>query len=94
MYIEVDLVDIQLVQQLRLKQCQNKNLPILRAVNQQNLPTYRVYNVRLELTDSYRVCQTTLRPYIIVDQDPGDSQILLGMLALTEQRILVDCEAY
>ena len=29
-----------------------------------------------------------------MDQDPGDSQILLGMPALTEQKILVDCEAY
>ena len=94
MHAKVDLVDIQLVQQLCLKQCQNKNLPILQAVNQQNLPTYRVYNVCLELTDSYRVHQTTLWPYITVDQDLGDSQILLGMLALTKQKILVDCEAY
>ena len=29
------------------------------AVNQQNLPTYRAYYLHLELTDSYRVRQTT-----------------------------------
>ena len=73
MHAKVDLVDIQLIQQLHLKQCQNKNLPILQAVNQQNLPTYRVYNVHLELTDSYRVRQTTWRPYIAINQDLGDS---------------------
>ena len=87
-------MDIQLVRQLGLKQCRNRNLPILRAVNQQDLPTYGAYNVRLELTDSYGARRTTLRPYIAVDRDPGDSQILLGMPALTEQGILVDCEAY
>ncbi len=63
-------------------------------MNQQNLPTHGVYNLRLELTDSYRVRRTTLWPYIAIDQDPGDSQILLGMPALTELKILVDCEAY
>ncbi len=87
-------MDIQLVRQLGLKQCQNKNLPILRAVNQQDLPTYGAYNLRLELTDSYGVRRTTRRPYIAIDRDPGDSQILLGMPALTELKILVDCEAY
>jgi hypothetical protein len=33
MYIEVDLVDIKLVRQLGLKQCRNKDLPILQAIN-------------------------------------------------------------
>ncbi len=93
-HAEVDLVDIQLVRQLGLKQCRNKNLPILRAVNQQNLPTYGAYYLRLELTDSYGVRRTTRRPYIAIDRDPGDSQVLLGMPALTELKILVDCEAY
>jgi Reverse transcriptase (RNA-dependent DNA polymerase) len=67
-------------------------LPILRAVNQQDLYTYGVYNVRLELTDYYGSQRTTLRPYLAIDRDPGDSQILLGMTALTEQKILIDCE--
>ena len=38
-HAEVDLVDIKLVQQLGLKPCRNTNLPILQAVNQQNLHT-------------------------------------------------------
>ena len=87
-------MDIQLVRQLGLKQCQNKNLPILQAVDQQDLPTHGVYNLCLELTDSYGVRRTTLRPYIAIDRDLGDSQVLLGMPALTELKILVDCEAY
>ena len=33
-YIEVDLVDIKLVQQLGLKPYRNKDLPILKAINQ------------------------------------------------------------
>jgi hypothetical protein len=93
-YAEADLVDIKLVRQLGLKQCRNKDLPILRAVNQQDVPTYGVYNLRVSLTDSYGLERTTLRPYIAVDGDPGDSQILLGMPALTDARILLDCEAY
>ena len=52
-HAEVDLVDIKLVQQLGLKPCQNWNLPILRAINQQNLTTYGAYNLHLELTDAY-----------------------------------------
>ena len=72
-HAKVNLVDIKLVHQLGLKPCQNKNLPILQAVNQQNLYTYRVYNLCLELADFYRVCKTTLRPYIAIDRDPNDS---------------------
>ena len=93
-HAEADLVDIKLVRQLRLKPCRNTNLPILRAVNQQNLRTYGAYNLWIELTDSYGVRQTTLRPYLAIDRDPGDSQILLGMTALTEQKILIDCQTH
>jgi len=93
-HAEVDLVDIKLIQQLGLKPCRNTNLPILRAVNQQNLRTYGAYNVRLELTDDYGVRRTTLRPYLAIDRDPGDSQILLGMTALTELKIQIDCHTY
>ena len=90
-HTEADLVDIRLVRQLRLKPCRNTNLPILRAVNQQNLRTYGAYNLWIELTDSYGVRRTTLRPYLAIDRDPGDSQVLLGMTALAEQKILIDC---
>jgi hypothetical protein len=87
-------VDVQLVRQLGLKQCRNKDLPILRAVNQQNLATYGAYNLCLELTDSYRVRRTTLRLYIAINRDLGDSQVLLRMPALNELKILIDCEQY
>ena len=93
-HTEVDLVDIKLVQQLGLKPCRNTNLPILQAINQQNLYTYRAYNVRLELTDDYGVRWTTLRLYLAIDQDSGDSQILLEITALTELRILIDYQTY
>src|SRR6266536_5930078 len=88
-HVEVDLVDIQLVRQLCLKPCQNQELPILRAVNQQNLHTYGAYNLRLELTDHYGIRKTTLRPYLAIDRDPGDSQLLLGMPALNELQMLI-----
>jgi hypothetical protein len=91
-HIEVDLVNIKLVRQLGLKQCRNQDLPILQAVNQQDLPTYRVYNLRLELTDSYGVRRTTLRLYIAINQDLGDSQILLRMPTLNKLKILIDCK--
>ena len=91
-HAEVDLVDIKLVRQLGLKPCRNTNLPILRAVNQQDLYTYRAYNVQLELTDTYGVRRTTLRLYLAIDRDPGDLHILLGMLALSKLKLLVDCE--
>jgi len=91
-HAEVDLVDINLVRQLGLKPCRNENLPILRAVNQQDLHTYGAYNLRLELTDTYGIRKTTLRPYLAIDRDPGDSQLLLGMTALNELKVLIDCE--
>ena len=92
MHAEVDLVDINLVWQLGLKPCWNKDLPILQAVNQQDLHTYRAYNLQLKLTDAYRVYKTTLRSYLAIDQDPSDSQLLLGMTALNKLKILIDCE--
>jgi len=92
-HAEVDLVDIKLVRQLGLKPCRNWNLPILRAINQQNLPTYGAYNLRLELTDAYGVSKTTLRPYLAIDRDPNDSQLLLGMTALNELKVFIDCES-
>ena len=67
-YTEVDLIDIWLVQQLNLKPCRNTNLPILQAINQQELPTYGAYNVRLELTDVYGTRRTSLQPYLVVDR--------------------------
>ena len=91
-HAEVDLVDIKLVQQLGLKPCRNRNLPILRAINQQNLHTYRAYNLRLELTDAYGLRRTTLQPYLAIDCDPNDSQVLLGITALNELKIFIDCE--
>ena len=91
-HAEVDLVDIKLVQQLGLKPCRNKDLPILRAISQQNLPTYGAYNLRLELTDAYGVSRTTLQPYLAIDCDPHDSQVLLGMTALNELKVFIDCE--
>ncbi len=93
-HAEVDLVDIKLVQQLGLKPCRNTNLPILQAINQQELRTYGAYNLRLELVDMYGTRRTTLRPYLAVDRAAGDSQVLLGMPALNELKILVDCELY
>ena len=72
-HAEVDLVDIKLVRQLGLKPCRNRNLPILRAINQQNLSTYGAYNLRLELTDAYGIRRTTLQPYLAIDCDPNDS---------------------
>ena len=91
-HTKVDLVNIKLVQQLRLKPCRNRNLPILRAINQQNLHTYGAYNLRLELTDAYGIRRTTLRPYLAIDRDPNDSQVLLGMTALSELKVFIDCE--
>jgi hypothetical protein len=72
-HTEVDLVDINLVKQLALKPCQNQNLPILCAINQQDLYTYGAYNLRLELVNSYRTYKTTLRPYLTVNRPIGDS---------------------
>jgi hypothetical protein len=91
-YTEADLVDIQLVRRLKLKPCRNTDLPILRAINQQSLSTYGAFNLRLKLTDRYGTRRTTLRPYLAVNRGQGDSQILLGMPALTELKVLLDCK--
>ena len=82
------------MRRLGLKPCRNKNLPILRAIDRQNFPTYGAYNVRLELIDHNGVRRETLRPYLAIDRDSGDAQILLRMPALEEMKILVDCELH
>ena len=72
-HAEVDLVDIKLVRQLGLKPYRNRNLPILWAINQQNLSTYGAYNLQLELIDVYGIRRTTLQPYLAIDCNPNDS---------------------
>jgi transposase InsO family protein len=47
----------------------------------------------MELTDNYGTRRTTLRPYLAIDRDPNDSQILLGMTALQELKVFIDCES-
>jgi hypothetical protein len=66
-YIEADLVNIQLVRRLKLKPCRNADLPILRVIDQQSLSIYGAFNLRLKLTDCYGTRRTTLRPYLVVD---------------------------
>ena len=92
-YIEVNLVDIKLIRQLGLKPYRNRNLLILRAINQQNLYTYRAYNLRLELIDAYGIRRTILQPYLAIDHDLNDSQVLLGITALNELKVFIDCES-
>jgi len=42
--------------------------------------------------DAYEISRTTLRPYLAIDHDPNDSQVLLGMMALNELKVFIDCE--
>ena len=91
-HTEVDLVNIKLVRQLGLKPCRNRNFPILRAINQQNLHTYRAYNLRLKLIDAYRISRTTLQPYLAINCNPDNSQVLLGITALNELKVFIDCK--
>ena len=42
--------------------------------------------------DAYGVSKTTLRPYLAIDRDPNDSQLLLGMTALNELKVFIDYE--
>ena len=42
--------------------------------------------------DAYGISRTTLRPYLAIDHDPNDSQVLLGMIALNELKVFIDYE--
>ena len=42
--------------------------------------------------DAYGIRRTTLRPYLAIDRDPNDSQVLLGMIALNELKVFIDCK--
>jgi hypothetical protein len=46
----------------------------------------------LELTDVYRISKTTLQPYLAIDCNSNDSQLLLGITALNELKVSIDCE--
>ena len=42
----------------------------------------------------YGTHRIMLRPYLVVDRTVGNSQVLLGILALNKLKILVNCELY
>ena len=89
---EVDLVSIDLVQKLSLKNTAHRHQDSINlvAANQLAIQTYGTYTLRLELADRHGKTATTLRTYVAVKRMPDEPEVLLGMPGLAHSQIVID----
>ena len=85
----VDLVSISFVKSFGLEPCTKHNhvLPKLEGIGQTAPKTYGFYHLRARITDRYNHSFSFIRPFLAVDRDPRDSQVLLGRPALKDFKI-------
>src|SRR5437879_285780 len=88
----VDLVCISYVKSLGLSPYKRHKYktPILEGIGQTYPRTYGFYYLDLLLTDRYNRTLRFFRPFLAIDRDLQDSQILLGRPALKDLRITID----
>ena len=89
---EVDLVSIDLVRKLSLKNTAHRHQDSINlvAANQLAIQTYGTYTLRLELADHHGKIATTLRTYVAVKRMPDEPEVLLGMPGLAHSQIIID----
>jgi hypothetical protein len=89
----VDLVSISFVRSLNLSPCKKRKhqhvVPVLEGVGETRPKTYGFYHLRLTITDRFNRCFTFIRPFLAVDRNPSDSQVLLGRPALKDFQISI-----
>ena len=89
---EVDLVSIDLVWKLSLKNTAHRHQDSINlvAANQLAIQTYGTYTLCLELSDRHGKVSTTLRTYVAVKRMPDEPEVLLGMPGLAHSQIIID----
>ena len=90
--VEVDLVSIDLVRQLSLKNIAYRYQDSINlvAANQLAIQTYGTYTLRFKLSNRYGKVSTTLHTYDAVKRMPDEPEVLLGMPGLTHSQIIID----
>lgn len=87
----VDLVSISFVKSFGLKACSKSKhqhvVPTLEGIGETRPQTYGFYHLRLSLTDRFNRVFNVVRPFLAVDRNPRDSQVLLGRPALKDFKI-------
>ena len=95
-YAEMDFVSHNLVQELGLQPyVWKKHLHIIPEVQTIGLltpKTYRVYHLKLSITDRHNRLIDFIRPFVAIDQSATDSPILLGRPSLQSLAIVLDNE--
>jgi len=90
-YSMVDLVSISFVEALGLSPCTRKKhrhvVPNLEGVGETSPATYGIYHLRLRIVDRWNHPLEFIRPFIAVDRNAQDSQVLLGRPALKDFKI-------
>ena len=87
----IDLVSISFVKSFGLIPCtkpkHRHNVPTLEGVGETNPQTYGFYHLRLSITDRFNHTFDFTRPFLAIDRNPRDSQVLLGQPALQDFKI-------
>ena len=90
-YSMVDLVSISFVKSLGLSPCTKSKhqhmVPVLEGVGETCPQTYGFFHLRLTITDQFNRSFDFVRPFLAVDRNPRDSQVLLGRPALKDFKI-------
>ena len=60
---------------------------MLEGVGQTNPRTHGFFHLKLTITDRFNRLFTFIRPFLVVDRDVKDSQVLLGRLTLKDFKI-------
>lgn len=87
----VDLVSISLVKSLGLSPCTKPKHqhvePVLEGVGETRPKTYGFFHLKLCIRDRWNHSLQFIRPFLAVDRNPRDSQILLGRPTLKDFKI-------
>ena len=87
----VDLVSISFVKSLGLKPYRKYQhiAPRLKGVRETHLKTYGFFHLRITLTDRFNRSFDYIHPFLTVNRDPYDNQVLLGRLTLKDFDIII-----
>ena len=90
-YSMVDLVSISFVRSLGLEPCRKHQhtAPSLEGVGETHPKTYGFFHLRMTLIDRFNRSFDCIRPFLAVDRDARDSQVLLGRPALKDFGIII-----
>ena len=90
-YLIVDLVSISFVKSLGLEPCRKYQYIALRleGVGETYPKTYGFFHLRITLIDCFNRSFDYIRPFLAVDRDAQDSQVLLGRPTLKDFGIII-----